>query len=131
MEKARVAQIWATWLFVGALALQFFFAGAGAFGAADWSVHEGYGYALTLAAVLLLGVAVAARRLIPLTGAVAALMVVQLVLANVGDEFEWLGALHGLNALAVFGVALMTALRAQRVTIAAGGEAAPGPEPRA
>jgi hypothetical protein len=131
MEQARVAQIWVTWVFVAALALQFFFAGAGAFGATGWALHEGYGYVLTVASIVVAGVAVAARRLIPLSTAVAALTVVQLVLAMVGDDLAWLGALHGLNSLFVFGLALMVALRAQRVRIALGGEASPGPEPRA
>ena len=131
MEQARVAQIWLTWVFLVALAVEFFFAGAGAFDAASWELHEGYGYFLVVASVVLLVVAGVARRLIRLSAALVVVMVVQLVLANLGDDTEWLGAVHGLNALVVFGVATMIAVRAQRVRIATGGEAAAGPEPRA
>ncbi len=128
MEQARVAQIWLTWLFLAALAVQFFFAGAGAFGATGWDLHEVFGFFLTIASVALLVVAAIARRLLVLSAAVVALMVVQLLLANLGqDASPWVGAIHGVNALVVFGVAMMIALRAQRVRIAPGGEAAPGP----
>jgi hypothetical protein len=42
------------------------------------------------------------------------LVVVQILLGMFAHEFPWLGALHGLNALAVFTVALFAAHRARR-----------------
>jgi hypothetical protein len=132
MEQARVAQIWVTWLFLAALAVEFFFAGAGAFGAADWDLHRAYGWFLTAASVLLLVVAAVARRLIPLSAALVAVMIVQWLLATLGeDASEWLGALHGLNALVAFGVAMTIAVRAQRVRIATGEPPSAGPQSRA
>lgn len=132
LEQARIAQIWLTWVFVIGLTVELFFAGAASFGATDdWDLHSIFGYVIGVGALALLILSAVARRLLALAALLVVLLVLQIVLAAVGEDVEWLGALHAVNALAIFAVALMAALRAQRVRIADGGEAAAGPEPRA
>jgi hypothetical protein len=48
-------------------------------------------------------------------GILVGLVVVQVLLGMFAHELPWLGGLHGLNALAVFTVALLAAHRARRV----------------
>jgi heme A synthase len=48
-------------------------------------------------------------------GILFALVVAQVMLGGLAHDYPWLGALHGLNALAVFGVALLAAHRARPV----------------
>jgi hypothetical protein len=46
---------------------------------------------------------------------VLALVVLQVTLGLMGHSFAWLGALHGINALALFSTAAWTGLRVRRV----------------
>jgi hypothetical protein len=48
--------------------------------------------------------------------AVLGLVVLQVTLGLLGHSFSWLGALHGINALALFSTAAWTGLRVARVT---------------
>jgi hypothetical protein len=48
-------------------------------------------------------------------GILLILVVAQVLLGGFAHDYPWLGALHGLNALAVFGVAVQTAHRARQV----------------
>ena len=48
--------------------------------------------------------------------AVLGLVVLQVTLGLLGHSFSWLGALHGINALALFSPAAWTGLRVARVT---------------
>jgi hypothetical protein len=83
------------------IATQFFLAGAGAFGATSFDAHKAIGSALVL--VVLVGVLVAAlaRRHAFHALILFALTVLQLVLGSLGADEPWVGAFHGLNALAV------------------------------
>ena len=47
---------------------------------------------------------------------VLGLVVLQVTLGLLGHSFSWLGALHGINALALFSTAAWTGLRVARVT---------------
>ncbi len=114
MRPARVLLTWLSIVFVAALAAQFFLAGAGAFGA-GWDAHVAFGIILVLGSLLLVVVAGFARRLLLLAIVLFVLMVAQMVLAQAGaDASAWVAALHGLNALVVFGLATMIAVRSRR-----------------
>lgn len=119
--SATSAHRWLLTLIVAAIFLQFFLAGAGAFGATDYDLHTGIGMALVPAALLALGLAALASRHVPTTTVLLVLLVVQWVLGTVASEQEpWLGALHGLNALAVGAVAGTTTGRAWQQARTAG-----------
>ena len=70
---------------------QFFLAGAGAFGATSFDAHRTVG-SLT-------------RRHRGHSAAVVGLLVLQALLGSLGGDEPWVGALHGLNAIAVMGAA--------------------------
>lgn len=86
------------------IATQFFLAGAGAFGATSFDAHKTVGDVLVV--VVLLGVVVAAlaRRFVVHAAVLLGVTILQLVLGTVGSDEPWVGAFHGLNALAVTGV---------------------------
>ena len=87
------------------IATQFFLAGAGAFGATSFDAHRTVGSVALVAAVLGLAIAALTRRHVAHSAAVAGLLVLQLILGVVGADEPWVGALHGLNAIAVMGAA--------------------------
>jgi len=87
------------------IATQFFLAGAGAFGATSFDAHKAVGSVLVLVVLLALIVAALARRFVAHAAAVLGLTILQLVLGSVGADEPWVGAFHGLNALAVMGAA--------------------------
>jgi len=100
----KALRIWLSLIMVG-IAAQFFFAGAGAFGATSYNAHKTIGSLLIVAGLIAVPLAFAAARswLRPLViGAV--LLVVQGILGSTGLHHPWLGALHGLNALAIAAV---------------------------
>ena len=84
---------------------QFFLAGAGAFGATSFDAHRTVGSVALVAAVLGLAIAALTRRHVAHSAAVAGLLILQLILGVVGADEPWVGALHGLNAIAVMGAA--------------------------
>lgn len=93
-------------LIMAGVVTQFFLAGAGAFGATDFDVHRLIGDALVPVAAVAFSFAAAARRHRLTTLIVLVLLALQIVLAIVATDSErWVGALHGLNALAVGAVA--------------------------
>jgi len=93
-------------LIMAGVVVQFFLAGAGAFGATDFDVHRLIGDALVPAAAVAFSFAAAARRHRVATLIVLVLLALQIVLAVVATDSErWVGAIHGLNALAVGAVA--------------------------
>ena len=112
MPWARTAQLGLAWLFLAALVVQFFLAGAGAFGASDWDAHADLGDALLPASLALLALALLARAFARESAVLFVLVVAQFFLGNAGSE--WVAALHAVNALAVFGLALAIATRARR-----------------
>ena len=83
------------------IATQFFLAGAGAFGATSFDAHEAVGSALVVVVLLALAVAALVRRHVVHALVLVGLTVLQLVLGALGSDTPWIGAFHGLNALAV------------------------------
>jgi hypothetical protein len=84
---------------------QFFFAGAGAFGATSFDAHRTIGSVAVLVALLGLVVSAATGRHRGHSAAVFGLLVLQALLGTLGGDEPWIGALHGLNAIAVMGAA--------------------------
>jgi Family of unknown function (DUF6220) len=84
---------------------QFFLAGAGAFGATSFDAHKTVGSVAVLVALVGLVLALLTRRLLGHTAAVFGLLLLQAVLGTLGSDEPWIGALHGLNAVAVMGAA--------------------------
>jgi uncharacterized protein DUF6220 len=83
------------------IATQFFLAGAGAFGATSFDAHKAVGSVVVLVALVGLLVAALARRFALHALVLFGLAVLQLVLGTLGSDEPWIGAFHGLNALAV------------------------------
>jgi lysylphosphatidylglycerol synthetase-like protein (DUF2156 family) len=83
------------------IATQFFLAGAGAFGATSFDAHKTVGDVLVLVVLVGLVVAALARRFAVHAAILVALAIVQLVLGVLGSDEPWVGAFHGINALAV------------------------------
>jgi hypothetical protein len=83
------------------IATQFFLAGAGAFGATSFDAHKTVGSVLVLVVLVGLIVAALVRRHAVHAAILVALTILQLVLGTLGNDEPWIGAFHGLNALAV------------------------------
>jgi hypothetical protein len=115
-------------IFAAAVVVQFFFAGAGAFGARPdedetitdtgfedkFELHSGLGWFLTLGSLLLLILILIAwtgPRSIGATFGLFVLMVLQNIL-SAGDR--WVGAFHPINALLILGLSAFLARRAWR-----------------
>jgi heme A synthase len=119
-----VFRIWASLVSL-AIIVQVGLAAYGAFNAVDkfddggtvkkdavsdgFGAHSAVGYLIFLAAIVLLVLAFLARSGGPArvrwSGVLLGLIVVQILLAWAGGSTAWLGVLHGINALAVAGVA--------------------------
>lgn len=96
----RVHQVLA-YLFLAGAGLQFFLAGLGVFGdgnheSDDYDAHRIVGSLLTLVALLLLIAALVGRVKVRASVTLFVLMIVQNVLAEVGDDASALAALHPL-----------------------------------
>jgi hypothetical protein len=109
-----------SWLVFAAVVLQVGFAGYGAFYAASkvddnpinedkfndgFGLHTGFGYLIILLGLILLVLALAGRvrgRQLKLTGLLAGLFIVQLLLAWFGYEAPVIGFFHPVNALIIF-----------------------------
>ena len=103
------------WLFVALVVTQFFFAGLFLFGAGSKDLHVGLGYTLFFVAILYLLLAFAARLPWSWSGMTALLIVlvfVQPMLATA--PIPLLAALHPVNALLIFTLALYLAVRARQ-----------------
>lgn len=97
---------------MAAIVLQFFLAGVGVFGAGSIDTHRVTGYIITLAAVLLLVLALIGRLGRPrvmFSAILVVLLIVQIALIESGQP--WIEALHPLNALAILGVTAQLAMR--------------------
>jgi hypothetical protein len=97
---------------MAAIVLQFFLAGVGIFGAGSIEAHRVLGYVITLAALLLLVVALIGRigrQRIIFSAVLLVLLVVQIALIE--SKQPWIEALHPLNALAILGVTAQIAMR--------------------
>lgn len=99
--------------YIFALAVQFYAAGLGLFGAATFGTHALLGYGLVIGATTLTGLTLAARfprRVIAVAAALIPLTVLQPVLAlTLRASAPSLAALHILNALLIFSLAMFVA----------------------
>lgn len=115
LGPARVGFAVVAWLFVACLFIQVFLVGLDVFAKLGGSVHRDFAYVYGwLAPVLVL---LSRMPGIPRPAAIPALTLlvlfaIQTVLPSLKDEFPVLAALHPVNALAIFGVAIVLARRA-------------------
>jgi hypothetical protein len=112
-------------LFVVAIVIQVFLAGtalANLGGSGDFSAHIEFGYLwVGLASLALVLTAIAARRPRRDVGIAVGLLVlyiVQTTLPNARTSAPWIAALHPVNALFLFGLAVWYARRTWRAAIA-------------
>jgi hypothetical protein len=97
-----------------------------------FSAHAALGYIIFLAAIILLVVAFLSTRgggnraRVRWSGGIVLLVLIQILLAWAGGAAAWLGVLHGMNALAVAGVA--GSLAGREWAAHRGARTAPGPE---
>lgn len=113
MRPARSLQRWLASLIAFGVVAQFFLAGAGAFAATGFGAHRSLGWALLLASVLELVVALTAARLVRRSAILVVLVVIQAALGVLGSDTQaWFGALHAVNALAVAATAGVLARQA-------------------
>ena len=100
-------------LIAAAVVVQFFLAGAGAFGATSFQPHKALGWLLLVLAVVEMLLALLARRLVRHSGALLVVTAVQAILGVLGsDTSAWFGAVHAVNALGVMAAAGTLARRA-------------------
>lgn len=109
----------AAWLFVASIVVQVFLIGAALpqlGGSNDFSAHIDFGYTYVgLAALLVIVTAVVARagrRAIGISVALLVLYIVQTSLPIAKESIPWIAALHPVNALVLFTVAIWYAWRA-------------------
>ena len=117
MHTVRLAYIGVAWLFLACVVVQVFLAGLGVFaGAENFSLHRDFGYTFGWLTLLLLLLALGGRlgrRWIGLSALVLVLFAFQSVFVAVRDAMPAAAALHPVNALAIFAVALQIARRSR------------------
>ena len=89
--------------------VQVFLAGLGVFGAESFDAHEGFGWMLHTAAILVFLLALLGPRTgraIGLSFGLLALMTIQIMLVNARDDTPYLAALHPTLALFLLGLAV-------------------------
>jgi hypothetical protein len=111
---ARIAFAGLAWLFVAAVVIQVFLIGLGLFGDVAYrQTHIEFGYTwVGLAAFALLISAVVARpgrRTVGLVIGLFVLYIVQTLLPSARQAYPAIAALHPVNALLIFGLALYVA----------------------
>ena len=114
MTVRRVPFAATAWLFVAGVVAQVTLAGTALFELSDWTVHTGLGWGLPLVAILVLALAFVARadrRTLWLTLALTVSANVQPSLAEVRSVAPLVAALHPVNALLVFWLAVVVARR--------------------
>jgi hypothetical protein len=102
-------------VFVGCLFVQVFLVGLDIFADADATIHRDFAYVygwLTPVLILLSGFAGASKPTRQLTIILVVLFAIQIVLPSLRHTIPILSALHAVNALAIFAVAMMLAGRA-------------------
>jgi Family of unknown function (DUF6220) len=115
MSQARVIFFALAAFYLVGVVVQFFLAGLGAFGATSFDPHRGLGFALGIASLVLLVLALVGRLprlLLLLTVVLVGLNVLQSILANI--DVEEIAALHVVNALAIVYVAHELMQRSRR-----------------
>jgi Family of unknown function (DUF6220) len=121
---------WWSWLVVLAILVQVGFAGYGAFDVANkaedgtvdsdsfddsWGLHLGFGYLVVLLGLILLVITLIARpgrRRVWRIAILAGLLVIQVILAWIGESVPGLGFLHPINAFVILGLATWNAREA-------------------
>lgn len=124
MQGLRATFAVISWIFVGMVVLQVFYAGVGLFGAGDMTNHVGFGYLVALVPPFVLLAAVVARagrRLIGLASLLLLITFLQPTLAYAREDAPYIAALHPVNALAIAGLGLYIALRATALARSADG----------
>ena len=101
MAWARTAYCGVSWLILGALFVQFFFAGLGIFGETTFDAHAAFGFVIGLTVIALLALSHVASWLVRETAILVALVVAQIALAWTQELAPWLAALHPVNALVI------------------------------
>ena len=115
MTQSRVIFFGLASLYLGAVVVQFFLAGLGAFGATTYDAHTGLGFVVGIGSLVMLVVALVGRlprTVFLLTVLLVGLNILQTVLANI--DVEEIAALHPVNALAIVFVAVELAQRSRR-----------------
>lgn len=112
-ESARRAFIVVAWVFVGCLAIQFFLVGLDVFEALGESeLHRDFAYTygwLAPVLVLLAGLGRLPRRVLGLAVVLLVLYAVQTYLPLLAERLPTIAAVHAVNALLVFWVAVRLA----------------------
>jgi hypothetical protein len=99
---------WLALLVALGVIVQVFLAGLGIFGAESFDAHEGFGWTLHTAAIVLFLLALIGprtRATIGMSFGLLALMTVQIMLVGARDDTPWVAAFHPLLALFVLGLA--------------------------
>lgn len=126
---ARIIHVWAAWLSAGGVLLQGYLAGAalpGLGGSGDFSTHVNVGYSLM--GLLALAVLVTAllgrfpRAHAGWSGLLLLLYVVQTSLPYARADAPAIAALHPLNAMLMFVLAVAIAVRARGILRSAGAD---------
>jgi hypothetical protein len=116
MERSQSAQRVLGWFALLGATLQFFLAGLAVFRAkphggdklfksSAFDAHRVVGDALILVTFALLVLAIVNREQIRLAAILFGLMILQFILAGVGEDVAALGALHPVNGIAILGIA--------------------------
>jgi len=118
----RIIYLLGTWLFLAGALGQFFLAGLGVFaGLSNWGRHKEFGILLGMLALLLIILALIARlpgRMIGMTAGLFGLFIIQVLLlvpfkTRISHNvLHIINALHPVNGIALFLVALTLAKRA-------------------
>ena len=118
MDAARKIFVGLAWLFVLAVAIQFFLAGLGVLGGESLEAHRQWGFiVLHLLPILMIVAATVGRMgrtVISLTVALFLLVFLQPLFADPEIDPVWLRSLHVLNALFIFALGQYLAQRATR-----------------
>lgn len=119
---ARMLHPWLAWVFVGTVLLQVFLAGLALFAGGGFEAHREAGYTYPgIAALAVLIAAIAGgtgRREIGLAFLLLLLYVVQTILPSLRADLPVVAALHPVNAVALFGLGAVIAVRARRIATA-------------
>ena len=109
---SRAAHSYLARLIAAAVVVQFFLAGAGAFGASSYAPHKVLGSVLLVLAGVEVLLALVARSFVRHSALLLLVVAVQVALGVLGsDTSAWFGAVHAVNALAVMGAAATLARR--------------------
>jgi hypothetical protein len=103
-----IAYHWLALLIAIGIVVQVFLAGLGIFGAESFDAHEGFGWSLHTASILVFLLALAGPRTARTIGmgfALPALLTIQISLVSLRDDAPGLAALHPVLALFALGLA--------------------------